>query len=262
VVFATNAPVERQDARGAFLERLDMNQDWTGFVGAPVLDSHKRGALGDVLGSVVSATTVGGEGRATIRISKRRKAESIVDDIRAGHVRGVSVGYRVAEWKDSAEGGKRVRTATKWAPAELSIVAVPADPGATIRSQTLDTTLQTDRAATNIQIRAIASVSGLPQTWTDEQIDQGATLDQAREAAFAALQARSDATAGIRVATAFVTGHDATDPAWRIRTIGEALHCRMTGTAPSEAARPFATVRCLTVANTLSIGFVVRRWSQ
>src|ERR1700738_4789020 len=74
VVFATSNPVERQDYKGAFRERLDVPQDLTPSLGAPVLDTHKRGALGDVLGSVVAAKTVGNEGRATIQISKRRKA--------------------------------------------------------------------------------------------------------------------------------------------------------------------------------------------
>jgi HK97 family phage prohead protease len=153
VVFATSNPVERQDYKGTYLERLDMQQDWTPFIGAPVLDSHKRGALGDVLGSVIAAKTLGNEGRATIQISKRRKASAIVDDIKAGHIRGVSVGYRVMEWKDSTEGGKRVRTATKWSPAELSIVAVGADPGATIRSKQMETNTDPpieNRAAINV----------------------------------------------------------------------------------------------------------------
>src|ERR1700730_2380392 len=101
VVFATSNPVERQDHRDALRASAAMQQDRAPFIGAQVLDSHKRGALGDVLGSVIAAKTVGNEGRATIQISKRRKAAAIVDDIKAGHIRGVSVGYRVAEWKDS-----------------------------------------------------------------------------------------------------------------------------------------------------------------
>jgi len=249
VVFATSNPVERQDHRGTFLERLDMQQDWTPFIGAPVLDSHKRGALGDVLGSVIAAKTVGTEGRATIQISKRRKAAAIVDDIKAGHIRGVSVGYRVAEWKDSTEGGKRVRTATKWSPAELSIVAVGADPGATIRSQQMET--NTDPpviAAINVEIRGIAKVAGLPQTWTDSQIDAGATIAEAQAAAFEAMRVRSAAADSVRTATAGISGHDANDPEWRIRTIGEAIHCRMSGTAPSEAARPYAELTLLEIA--------------
>ncbi|MFD2138770.1 hypothetical protein [Ancylobacter oerskovii] len=43
VIFSTGAGVERMDARGTFLERLDLDQDWSAFIGAPVLNAHKRG---------------------------------------------------------------------------------------------------------------------------------------------------------------------------------------------------------------------------
>ena len=199
VTFAAGAGVERMDPRGAYVERLDLNQDWSSFRGAPVLNSHKRNDVGDILGSVISAQTVGGEARAVIRMSKRAEAQSVVDDILAGHIRGVSVGYTVDKWKDSTESGKRVRTAAKWTPKELSIVAVPADAGA-VFSQQMD--IQTaggsplnDRAAINVAIRGIARTAGLPVTWSDGQIDQGATIEQAQANAFLAMQARASAAA-------------------------------------------------------------------
>jgi hypothetical protein len=105
-----------------------------------------------------------------------------------------------------------------------------------------------NRAAINVESRGIAKVAGLPQTWTDSQIDAGATIEGARAAAFAAMQARSAAADSIRTATAGVSGHDANDPEWRIRTIGEAIHCRMSGTAPSDAARPYAELTLLEIA--------------
>jgi hypothetical protein len=162
----------------------------------------------------------------------------------------------VAEWKDSTEGKNRVRTATKWQPAELSIVAVGADPGATIRSQGMDTQTaqQTDpppiagRAAINLEIRGIAKVAGLPQTWIDSQIDVVASVEEARAAAFAAMQVRSAAADSIRTATATISGHDAADPEWRVRTIGEAIFSRMSGTAPSEAARPYVNLTMVELA--------------
>ena len=167
VVFSTGAGVERVDHRGAYIERLDLNQDWTGFRGAPVLNSHKRGDVGDIFGSVIAAQTVGGEARATIRMSTRPEAEAVVQDILDGHVRGVSVGYRVERWQDSTDNDKRVRTAIKWTPVELSLVAVPADPAAVIRSHPVENFVQTndppivDRAAVNVEIRSIAKHGGI-----------------------------------------------------------------------------------------------------
>jgi HK97 family phage prohead protease len=254
VTFAAGADVERMDPRGAYRERLDLNQDWTSFRGAPVLNSHKRSDVGDILGSVTSAQTVGNEARATIRMSKRPEAEAVVQDILAGHVRAVSVGYVVDSWKDSTESGKRVRTAAKWTPKELSIVAVAADSGAHIRGshmdiQTTGGATLTDRAAINAEIRSIAKTAGLPQSWVDSQIDAPSpSVEVSRAAAFVALQLRSAAANSIRVATASIGGHDATDPEWRARTIGEAIYCRMSGTAPSEAARPFAGLSLVEIA--------------
>lgn len=248
VVFSTGSDVERTDHRGPYIERLDLNQDWVSFRGAPVLNSHKRGDVGDILGSVLSAATVGNEARATIRMSKRPEAQAVVEDINAGHVRGVSVGYSVQQWRDSSEGGKRVRTATKWTPLEMSLVAIPADPAATIRGSEMHIQTNdppTNRAAINAEIRSIARTAGLPVTWSDAQIDQGVTLDEARAAAFTALETRTAQLQGIRVA---VTGHDANDPEWRTRTIGEAIFSRMTGTQPSDAARPFAGLSMVEIA--------------
>ena len=135
VIFSTGADVERFDARGAYVERLDLNQDWAAFIGAPVLNAHRRGDLNDVLGSVQKAWTVGGnrEARAVIKLSRRADVEAVVQDILDGHLRGVSVGYTVSDWKDTTESGRRVKTATRWTPVELSIVPIPADRQATIR---------------------------------------------------------------------------------------------------------------------------------
>jgi HK97 family phage prohead protease len=247
VIFATGANVQRMDHKGAYIERLGMDQDFSGFAGAPVLNSHRRGDLDDVLGSVLSATAAGFEAHATIRMSTRPRAEAVVEDILAGHIRGVSVGYRVDEWRDTTEDGKRVRTAVRWVPVELSLVAVGADPAARIRSEQMETPT-VNRAAVNVQIRSIARAASLPQEWIDQQIDADATVAEAQSNAFLAMQARTAAAASIRTATASIVGHDSTDPEWRARTIGEAIYCRMTGTVPSEAARPYAGLTMVEIA--------------
>ncbi|WAC26269.1 prohead protease/major capsid protein fusion protein [Ancylobacter sp. SL191] len=221
VIFSTGASVERMDARGAYGERLDLNQDWSSFIGAPVLNAHKRGDVTDVLGHVIKAWTVSpSEARAIIKLSRRPDVETVVQDVLDGHLRGVSVGYAVADWRESTEGGKRTKTATRWAPAELSIVPVAADPGATIRSEATmpeptTTTQQTStvptvtRAAVNAEIRSIGALAGLDQAWIDGQIDSDATADTARAAAFQAMQARGPAP--IHTARASV-GTDHNDP--------------------------------------------------
>ena len=248
VVFSTGAGVERQDAAGAYIERLSLAQDWTAFIGAPVLNSHRRGDLTDVLGSVQKAWTVDGnrEARAVIKLSRRTDVEPIVEDILDGHLRGVSVGYAVQAWKETPEGGRRVKTATRWTPVELSIVPIPADRQATIRGEfmtvpaqpehapasttpaaaSLNPTASADRAAVNAEIRSIACVAGLEQGWIDGQIDASATADTARAAAFAAMQARSAPTQTIRTAAPTITS-DHTDPEVIRSAMADALAHRL-----------------------------------
>lgn len=256
VVFSTGASVERYDARGAYLETLSLQQDWTPFIGAPVLNSHRRGDLGDVLGSVQRAWTVGGksEARAVIKLSRRADVEPIVQDILDGHIRGVSVAYTVQEWKESTEAsGRRVKTATRWTPVELSLVSVPADRQATIRQEAaltatanpaaapdqMQQTAAADRAAVNVEIRSIGRLAGLDQAWIDQQIDAGASVETARAAAFEAMRTRSANANAVRTTTVNITT-DPTDPEIRARAIGEALFARINPAhTPSEQARAY-----------------------
>ncbi|MFN4142780.1 prohead protease/major capsid protein fusion protein [Aestuariivirga sp.] len=249
VVFSTGAPVERYDARGAYEERLSLDQDWSDFKGAPVLNSHRRGSVEDVIGSVQSAWTVGQEARAIIKLSRRADVAQIVQDILDGILRGVSVGYVVHEWKELAESARRVKIATRWQPVELSIVPIPADRLATIRGQDMttpnpattpkDQATPVDRAAIDNEIRSIAGLANLDRSWADEQIGNGASAEQARAAAFEAMQQRSQQTRTINS-----TAHnDRTldNPEVCVRAMGEATFAR---TNPSHqlsgAAREFA----------------------
>ncbi len=241
VVFSTGAPVERADARGAYVERLSLEQDWSGFVGRPVLNTHQRGDLSDVLGHVVKAWTVSPtEARAVIKLSRRPDVEAVVQDVLDGHLRGVSVGYSVSEWSETKEGGTRVKTATRWSPLELSIVPIAADAGATIRSNPMPETIEAgavqDRAAINSEIRSIARVAGLDQNFVDVQIDANATIEEARAAAFEAMKTRSAPAATVRS-----TGHvTLDDPQTRAQAMGEAILCRVDPShQPSGPARAY-----------------------
>lgn len=248
VVFSTGAPVDRFDARGLYEERLSLDQDWSGFRGAPVLNSHRRGSVEDVIGSVLSARTVAQEARAIVKLSRRADVEPIIQDILDGILRGVSVGYIVNEWKETTEGERRVKTATRWQPVELSLVPIPADRHATIRGQdmTTSTTATTpnseatpvDRAAINTAIRSIGELANLDQAWIDAQIDGNATVEQARAAAFEAMQQRSQQT---RTITSTAHNDRTLDnPEVRAAAMGEAIFARINPAHQvSGAARTF-----------------------
>jgi Caudovirus prohead serine protease len=241
VVVSSGADVVRQDARGAYIERPDINQNWRALVGAPVLNSHQRNDIKNILGSVTDVAVVGQQVHATIRMSKSPEGEAAVQAALEGHLRGISFGYRIDATKESVESGQRIVTITKLTPVEISLVPIPADPAAVIRSglPSNNDPVITDRATINTEIRSIARITSLPQQWVDTQIDLGATVDQARAAAFDELKKRSAPGASIRTATASIAGFDGNDPAIRSRAIGEALATRLTGQTPPDLARDF-----------------------
>ncbi|HPG23809.1 MAG TPA: Mu-like prophage major head subunit gpT family protein [Amaricoccus sp.] len=254
VVWSTGAPVRRRDMAGQYIERLSLAPEAVNLSrleGASVLDAHRQTAVRDVLGSVRSAAVDGKRGTALIQFSARPEVEPVWQDVLAGILRHVSVGYSVEDWAETTENGARVLTAVRWTPHEISLVPTPADPGAHIRMETemTDTTSQEaadtapkteTRAAANAEIRSIARIAGLDQSWIDGQIDGGADPDTARRAAFEALAKRS--APAIRAEQVRVEmGESQDDPALRAREMGEALYARINPRHElSEPARRYA----------------------
>ena len=278
VIWSTGAPVRRRDMAGQYIERLSLAPeavDLSRLEGASVLDAHRQTAVRDVLGSVRSASVDGKRGTALLQFSARLEVEPVWQDILAGILRHVSVGYSVEGWTETTDHGARVLTAVRWTPFEISLVPTPADPGAHIRMETdmtenahlvrnenevhnrsscVDTSnaggrsASTDptgneatrRAATNAEIRSIARLAGLDQSWIDGQIDGCADADTARRAAFDALANRSAPM--IRSEQVHIEmGESQDDPARRARQMGEALYARINPRHEvSEQARRYA----------------------
>ena len=98
-----------------------------------LLFNHDRD---EVLGRVNSAWIENGRGEAEVTFDSDEKAEKIYQKVQSGTLKGVSVGYLVDSWeevmpnKQSADGKYTgpCSIARKWAPFEISIVSVPADP--------------------------------------------------------------------------------------------------------------------------------------
>lgn len=106
--------------------------------GASFLDSHDDWSLDKVLGSVVpgSARIVDGKGYATVRLSRAAGKADTIQDIKDKIVRNISVGYRVHRFEvQQRKDGVPLHRVTDWEPLEISAVAVPADPGAHVRSE-------------------------------------------------------------------------------------------------------------------------------
>lgn len=245
-VISTGADVQRVDARGPYVERLDLSGvDVAALVGLPVQVNHDKNVKSTV-GVIAAARHEGSTLVATIRFSAADDARDAVTKVAEGVLRGVSIGYGEKSIRETTEAGRRIRTA---APAirEVSLVSIPADPASQIRSNP-DMTTQTTaaetvatpppsnpaRAEVNATIRSIAEVAGLTRAWADEQIDAEADVDAARAAAFTAMQTR--ATPVIRTAT---MGFSNDAPTVIVQRQAEALAQSMGGPAASDAARQY-----------------------
>lgn len=113
--------------------RLDRLND-----SGPVLDCHNDMQVGGLVGSVVpgSARIANGQGIARVRLADSADVAAIVAKVKAGHLNKVSVGYRVHTYERIEREGERPELrAVDWEPLEISLVPVPADPGARIRSE-------------------------------------------------------------------------------------------------------------------------------
>jgi hypothetical protein len=145
LTWTTGARVRRTGWDGPWLEELSLEDGAVELArlnnGASLLAGHNAWGLEGIIGVVESAwlTEDAGrrrEGRAKVRLSGEEADAPIVRKIQDGLIRHVSVGYitHEAEELDRKKGQPPVYRATRWEPVELSLVAVPADAGAQVRS--------------------------------------------------------------------------------------------------------------------------------
>ena len=169
VIFSSGAAVERSDLQGRFMEVLEMTSaaaDLSEFIGAPVLDAHNRASSRSIYGTVSAARIDSGRGLATVQLSRTADAAPIVDRIREGSLRNVSIGYQVLANREDRSNGVRTLTATRWKPKELSFVPIGADPAARVRSEA--------------DIRSMATMMGLPAPFAESLVTRSLSVEQAR----------------------------------------------------------------------------------
>lgn len=253
-VAATATPVKRSDpwtgesygevlsmdAKAIRLDRLNSGR-------APFLNSHRTGSLSDQIGVVKSARIEGGQLVVDVELSARDDVAPIAADIAAGITKNISVGYRVhASEEQRAKDGSRTITHTSWEPFEVSLVTIPADSSAFIRSQegifkmenqTIPA-LDPNEAQRIAQITDIAKRTGIDAIETETAIGDGVSVADFRARALEVLAARSDATA----INGRLPHNEQTldNPAFLARSIEGALYARMSGKAPEGAAREYA----------------------
>lgn len=277
VVWSTGAKVDRMDwwTGERWVEELSMDSAAVDLSrlnsgAAPLLNTHSQYDLGSQIGVVERAWLDNGQGRAVVRFSSREDVAPIVRDVRDGIIKNLSVGYRVRRW-DVTEGGNGVpatKRAVEWTPYEVSFVPIPADAGATVRSlppsqprepamsepttevrtetpaapapaaqQPAAPPAQETRAATLAEIEGFQARAGLPAEFALEQLRNGATVDQVRDAVIDALAARN--TAPTPRHTSHITIQRDEGDVLRERMAG-GIYAAMSGVAPVEEAREFA----------------------
>ncbi|MCF7728663.1 HK97 family phage prohead protease [Sulfitobacter sp. M22] len=133
IVFTSGASVKRYDWDGRpFQETLIVDENSVNLermnAGAPLLNTHSSWSVTDVIGVVEEAWIDDGIGYARVRFSERDDVTDIWNDVKAGVLRNLSVGYSIdnSEMIVDADGEREMRV-TSWTPHEVSIVPVPAD---------------------------------------------------------------------------------------------------------------------------------------
>lgn len=142
VTWSTGSEVRRFDwwTEKEWIEELSMDSAHVRLDrlnnGAPLLPNHRNYDLENVIGVVEKAWISGQEGRATIRFSKREEAQKVFSEVKDGILRNISVGYKIHKLEEQKErkNDLKVFRAIDWEPMEISLVAIPADPGAQVRS--------------------------------------------------------------------------------------------------------------------------------
>ncbi len=145
LVFTTSKPVRMYGFtdRGLeeFYESLSMKEGHVNLErmkkGAPLLDSHDQlGGLSKQLGVVEDVWVEGEELHGRVRFSKREEVEPFYQDVKDGIFKNASIGYRVYKYQDVSGEDDRMRTleAISWEGMEISLVTVPADSSAQIKS--------------------------------------------------------------------------------------------------------------------------------
>ena len=249
-IVATATPVMRRDAAGPYAEVLDPTAFRLPSLGkgadVPLIDEHQRGSTRHVIGRAFDFRIEDGNVVATQRFSQADDVAPIIARVKDGTLKHFSVGYRVARWQDSNEGGRRIRTAVDWQISEVSLVGQPADPNARrIRNMPNDieqTGIETPMPPENAdaaRVRAFAEHTASQVGFTDDEVDDfvrsGLGIDAVRD--IAQMRVRERAAAQPRIRTQVGASND--DPAIVTRRMGDAMAVRMGGGEPAPELRAY-----------------------
>jgi hypothetical protein len=138
IQWTTGEKVLRNSWDGQFFEELSLDpkhvrMDRLSSGRAPFLTDHGGRSVSSVIGVIESASL----GRARVRIAKDDPAaDAVWNKMKQGILPNVSAGYRIHKFEKVEGSDPKIPTfrATDWEPHEISLVALPAETSAFIRS--------------------------------------------------------------------------------------------------------------------------------
>ena len=142
--FSAGSPRAMRDAAGPFMEIIDLSGfDPAALVGKPVFLDHRH-TTDAAVGVVIDARREGGAIVGEVQLSAAESVADVRTKVAEGVIGAVSIGYHVRRWTEGRDAsGRRTKTAAAGELVELSLVGLPADPAATIRSDGMEPTPET-----------------------------------------------------------------------------------------------------------------------
>lgn len=115
-------------------EAIDLSRVERGI--CPLLDTHNQYELNAVLGRISNVRIEGDQLIGTMHFADTDAGRAVEARVAAGELRAISIGYRVTRWQITAtdENDHETWRAVAWELLEASLVPVPADPNAVVRS--------------------------------------------------------------------------------------------------------------------------------
>jgi HK97 family phage prohead protease len=124
-----------------FTEELEISQeaiDVSRVAGGicPLLDTHNQYELNAVIGRILAVRIEKGQLIGVLQFADTEAGRAVEARVAAGELRAISIGYRVTKWQITAtdENDHETWRAVAWELLEASLVPVPADPNAVVRS--------------------------------------------------------------------------------------------------------------------------------
>ena len=236
--FSSEYPVARyfgnevlqHDIRSADLTRLND--------AAPLLFNHDP----DRVIGVVERAWIDGQkkrGYATVKFSRNSFAQEVMADVKDGVLRNVSFGYAI---NDMEQRGSGEFIATSWAPYEISVVSIPADPTVGVGRS-----LETDPAA--------PAASPTPEIEPEVPMENTPDLSAVRaEAAAEAAKAERSRIAGI---TALAAKHGMDDLGRQLVEGGRSLDEARAAVLDKLGIKPIETVAPVEMADQERAGYSI-----